>query len=180
MTRFATSNGVVIDHSILPNPPAPRDNIPLIVNVSERESDALAELFRSRDDNRLGRWRSPENADFVVYGDQDENHIRVVNEIDGENITFARDFVNPCGSTFAQVALAFFEAHPESKPWHKAQQGEVWVVTRPTTYDWETPTTVRTVTSSRRFADVSSLRPAFDVTSSEIVAAERIWPKDAA
>lgn len=75
---------------------------------------------------------------------------------------------------------ALVELAQTRKPWHDAKQGEVWVVTRKKTYEWEEPTTVRSVTSSRKFSDVASLRPAFEVTDGTIIAAERIWPKDAA
>jgi hypothetical protein len=94
---------------------------------------ALAEFFRAEDDERLGRWRWPENPDYVVYARED--YVQVLHEADGTSGFLGSwtrkdvQFVTSDGNLMGRAALAYFDAHPESKPWHDAKAGEVWVVT---------------------------------------------------
>lgn len=170
---FTASNGVTLQrspegHVILP---------PAVMGLGEESQQALRELFDAEKDAALGRWRWPAHPDYVVYPKDEHGQTVVLNETTGHNITFLRGQVNRHGSDYAQCALAFFEAHPEPKPWHDAKQGEVWVVK--TTLEWEQAeiVTPRAVTSTGKFMDVNAHHPAVEVTSPRIVEARRIFPE---
>lgn len=107
-------------------------------STEEEENAARIEFYQHLRDKELGRWRWPENPDYVVYkapaGERvpDARHVTVSNESNGEaawlfevgsggvsgGVSWARD-----------AARAYFAAHPEPKPWHDAKPGEVWVIT---------------------------------------------------
>lgn len=100
------------------------------VYLDEADADALREYFQREKDEELGRWRWPENPRFVVYRDGDD--IWVVNEENFEAREFDRQGAadwDRGDDIMADAAAAYFEAHPESKPWRDAKEGEVWVLT---------------------------------------------------
>lgn len=89
------------------------------------------EFFQAQRDLELGRWRWPENPDYVVYRRDaypaGTRRVRVINERSG-------DFSDTIeGSRFEGVfkdaARAYFEAHPERKAWEDAKPGEAWLLT---------------------------------------------------
>jgi hypothetical protein len=91
---------------------------------------AWREFARAEGDERLGRWRWPENPDYVVYPDVDGYGVHnVVSESDGVSLMATRKGIHAHKDTHADAARAYFAAHPEPKPWHNAKPGEVWVVT---------------------------------------------------
>jgi hypothetical protein len=94
------------------------------------EMVAWREFFQAERDEELGRWRWPENPDYVVYPD-DDGDVIVLNERDGmSGIGQTRATVDRYPNSFgADAARAYFESHPERKPWHDAKEGEVWVLT---------------------------------------------------
>lgn len=91
--------------------------------------EALREMFRAEDDAALRRWRWPENPDFIVYSDGDDR-VNVFYEPGGGSSSWDRaDAALSVESDPQRAALAYFDAHPESKPWHEAADGEVWALT---------------------------------------------------
>lgn len=87
---------------------------------------ALREFFRAEEDERRGRWRWPENRDYVVYAARDGDGVHwSVNEATGESHMNTRAGVS--SDEHARVARAYFDAHPEPKPWADAKPGDVWV-----------------------------------------------------
>lgn len=88
------------------------------------------EFFQAKRDAELGRWRHPQNPDYVVYPDEDGDVV-VLNEGEGisSSLIIRRDLAqrNP-DHPATQAARAYFEAHPERKPWEDADDGEVWVL----------------------------------------------------
>lgn len=91
----------------------------------------VEEFLQARRDEDLDRWRWPLNPNYVVRRKADGRGVRVLNEVDCDVVDFpdrarADSFPN---SAFGRAAVAFFEAHPEQKPWHLAQLGEIWAVT---------------------------------------------------
>jgi hypothetical protein len=100
--------------------------------LSFEEMVAWREFFRAERDEELGRWRSPQYPDYVVYP-VDENTVRVSNETNGFASKRLRseiyDTPQECFDTPEYVALAYFDAHPEPKPWHDAKPGQVWALT---------------------------------------------------
>lgn len=92
--------------------------------------DALREFFRAEEDERLGRWRWPESPQWVVYPDEDGD-VTVMDETTGESALLltrlsAARYPNATGCA---AARAYFDAHPEPKPWRNAQTTEVWELT---------------------------------------------------
>lgn len=86
------------------------------------------EFFQAKRDAELGRWRWPENPDYVVYVDGDR--VAVVDERNGDRTHYLRSL---CASTPAPIAPdghhaaahAYYEAHPE-RPAAEAKVGEIW------------------------------------------------------
>lgn len=106
------------------------------------------EFFQAKRDAELERWRWPENPEYVVsaprlirvHGVRNFTYrqVRVLHEPSMDvRVRPDRSVNNPegqlraCGSDvpFADAARAYFEAHPERKPWHEARLGEIWAVT---------------------------------------------------
>lgn len=91
---------------------------------------ALAEFFQHERDEELGRWRWPENPDYVVYARA--TGLLALNEQTGNSkfhdIRVNRITGRKGGSVLDQALTAYFEAHHEPKPWHDAKPGEVWAL----------------------------------------------------
>lgn len=146
---------------------------------------ALRGLFLHERDQELGRWRWPENPDYVVYrkaASASEPHpgVRVVHEATGRSRDIGVEVNNACDPTvsmFGRAARAYFAAHPEPKPWHDAKPGEVWVLTVDGYEDM-----VMTVHESKyggyrfRLTDQDGTIYALDTPA--ITAGRRIWPEE--
>lgn len=132
MTEFTASNSYRIELS---------GGAVSVHNVSGHERhvfgrytiEALREFFQHERDEELGRWRWPENPDYVVYPMPD-GRARVLRDTDGMFFVWARsdsartvDREDAGGAV--RAACAFFEAHPERKPWEDAKDGEIWEFT---------------------------------------------------
>lgn len=95
--------------------------------IPTEEATALREFFQAEEDRRLGRWRWPENPDISVRA-LNERIIGVLRETP-EGRAYGQFGRNDRSSDdpMSQAARAYFDAHPEPKPWHHAEEGEVWV-----------------------------------------------------
>lgn len=87
------------------------------------------EYFQAKRDADLGRWRWPENPHYVVYPNANDGQVVVVDERDGVRAHYSRSL---CATTappridgIHAAAHAYFEAHPERKPWEDAE-AVVW------------------------------------------------------
>lgn len=129
MTEFTASNGAQI---VLTN--SGQTGYVLTEN-EERVSSAYLgfeemvawrEFEQHRRDEDLGRWRWPENPDYVVYSNDPVARLRVVRESDGF-VALLDEATDDAGYSFQEAARAYFEAHPERKPWEEAKPGEVWL-----------------------------------------------------
>jgi len=104
---------------------------------------ALREFFQAEADERLSRWRDPQQPRFVVYGPFDAVEIgrdlTVIDEVTGAEYSYRRSeddghahgnqaFEHPWSNKAAWAARHYFDAHPELKPWHEANPGEVWLL----------------------------------------------------
>lgn len=132
MSEFTASNGLIITEQ--------SDGVVierLGMNGFHRlygfEVAGLREFFQKENDDRLGRWRWPQNAEFVVYDRGD--YVQVIHEATGASGMLGSwtreqaDDLTPGSTEFGLAAKAFFDAHPESKPaWHDAKPGEVWEI----------------------------------------------------
>lgn len=90
--------------------------------------EALREFFQHERDEELGRWRWPENPDYVVYPKANSTTGKRMVRVISETYGYGRDHCEGDHeqSDYRQAAAAYFAAHPESKPWHDAEDGSVW------------------------------------------------------
>lgn len=127
--KYTASNGMVVtrDHNGDAVIGAGTNNISRFMKGGT--ALALAEFFQAERDEELGRWRWPYLSTLMVYRDGSPDDVMVVDEVrPDEPHRFSRDSVSFVGP-FGGAARAYFEAHPERKPWEDAQPGEVWVLT---------------------------------------------------
>ncbi len=173
MTEFVASNGIKIvrNESGLLCPAANKwdDLLP--------ESEvAFREFFLHERDVELGRWRSKEYSEYVVYP-YPSGRIYVVNESapgsSGESFTRGEFSDTAAYYTARKVALEYFAAHPVSKPWHDAQPGEVWALTvlgKESAWSLGDSASVWSEASTGRTLESAPTSPA-------ITAGRRIWPE---
>ena len=135
----------------------------------QSQYEALRDYFQAERDEELGRWRDPQNPDWICYGrGSSRDTVHVINEYDGLPYMLERDQVAYADSEFSAVAQRYFEAHPKPKPWDAAQPDEIWALTingysAPYLRNW-----YGTWTNST--SDVS-------VGDGTITACRRIWPE---
>ena len=97
------------------------------------EVNTLRTFFQEERDTELNRWRDTLNPDMVCFPIT-ENNIRVLNERAGylSCIYYRGDGIDLQSSNpYIRTAWRYFEAHPMKKPWEKAAQGDIWVLTSP-------------------------------------------------
>lgn len=158
--------------------------------LSAGDIQALRERFAADDDARFGRWRSAEHPEYFVHAprgvDGAVHAVRVVCEASGESVNSSREIAarrGQFGIFFPfdprPVARAYFDAHPEPKPWHDAKPGEVWVISWGPSYV-DVPVTVSEsahfthnlgfVPIDRDVHDIGAFAPG-------ITDGRRIWPE---
>ncbi|KTR79132.1 hypothetical protein NS234_01800 [Microbacterium oxydans] len=183
MTEFTASNGLKIKAN-------ENEHHPVIVaslGLLPTSVIALREFFQHERDEELGRWRWPEDLDYVVYSNPDEAFERmfgpnldlvILRESDGMTKGYVRDedqggppMDHRVGHMLA--ARAYFEAHPERKPWRSAEAGEVWVLT----YEGQDHA-FGFDSRDERFVYASG-ETWFPHDDPGITAGRRIWPEDA-
>lgn len=142
----------------------------------EGATEALREFFLQERDEELGRWRWPENPDYVVYAGAG-GLLSVVNEANGYHHTFFESkiqeetFYQP----FRRAAQAYLEAHPEPQSWEKAKPGEVWVLTI-NGVD-EAATAYPTYHGTGVLLHSTNGRGTYSPDDEEITDGRRIWPE---
>lgn len=182
MEIYTASNGVALEiapegHIIIP---------PVTTGLGELTQQALREFFQYERDEELGRWRWPENPEWIVYalrpGFSAYNgaDLLVVNEVHGASMEYVRalddgtEYVD-ADERAAKAARAYFEAHPEPKPWKDAKPGEVWVLTTDSE-GGEHAWFVDPDYSGGRFVFVGGLSN-IPLDHPDITAARRVWPE---
>lgn len=137
------------------------------------------EFFQAKRDAELGRWRWPENPDYVVYrGRDDDDTVVVIDERNGSNAVYDRgdsDSEFERWKSHHDAAFAYFEAHPERKPWEEAKPGEVWALT--TADGREMAYAVMSVAESGVVFESHDWR--YDLDNTQIKSGRRLWPEDA-
>ena len=187
MSEFTASNGIGVeineDEQIIFEVPN-RPTTPMW--VTNGEIDALREYIIAQEDKRLGRWRWPENPNYLVYpvgeglvdvlreagvSDQTRGPGREQGISREKAVEWDRDY----SLHFYEAAAAYFDAHPEPKPWHDAKPGDVWALT----VDGEESAFYPSKSLDRAFTPVKpeSGRTAVSFDSFEITAGRRIWPE---
>ena len=139
------------------------------------EWSALREFFRAERDEELGRWRYPKDPQFVVYpGFSPGENSRVARVVHEHVGTSTLVYEKPgIGRTSHPAATAYFEAHPERKPWHDAKEGEVWIVTPSKALALGEKAEYPAIFQAGMFRDHGGSWGAADLT-----AARRIWPEE--
>lgn len=128
---------------------------------------SLREYFRDERDRELGRWRWPENQNYVVYPGEDGSVVLVFCETTGEVYPYYPDDDFSDVSAFGNAAKAYFDTHPVKKPWHDAKPGEVWALS----VDGETRTFLMTTGGYFTDEHFSTLSPDC------FTAGQCIWPE---
>lgn len=85
----------------------------------------VEEWAQAKRDTELGRWRWPENPDYVVM-DAGLGFAKILHEPTMETSTWESQW-RDTRSASDEAGVAYFEAHPERKPWERAEPGEVWL-----------------------------------------------------
>lgn len=155
------------------------------IYMTPEKTQLMREFFQRENDERLGRWRWPENPDYVVYA-RGTAGVHVLDESSGIGAArYIHRNGDPCNPTAEyQAAYAYFAAHPESKPWLDAKPGEIWDVT---TKDGGTKTLRYVALLSAGPGDVNVIylvpvdnvrSPKLGLNATVITAATRIYPKE--
>ena len=91
------------------------------------DTQALHEFFLAERDAELGRWRSKEHPDYVVY--RAHFGCRVLHEPTANVYEYrSKDTGSDIPLTAYLVAREWFDAQEPPKPWHDAKPGEVWAL----------------------------------------------------
>lgn len=137
---------------------------------------ALREFFRAEEDERLGRWRSNKDPKWTaVHNEHTGTHF---SHEDGERrftIWPDKSNVNAWSYELREVAHEYLDAHPEPKPWHEAEPGEVWVLTVEGGHELAARVSVTNETLS--FENVAHITNRFDASDARITAGRRIYPE---
>lgn len=138
------------------------------------------EFYQAKRDAELGRWRCPTETDWVAregVRTADGRTVVVVNERTLDRFWFNERVRNAGADVDVahSVGRAYFEAHPERKPWQAAKPGEVWILS---TADGENAAySVMTVREAGVVFESDEGRYSLD--DADIEEARRIWPEDA-
>lgn len=145
--------------------------------LSVKETQAAREFFQHERDEELGRWRWPENPEYVAYRRDAypgyKRRVRVIHEPDGDFVDTVEGSIHD--GIFKDAARAYFEAHPERKPWDTASAGELWAFkTDPGTREtlWERD-------ASESHWHLPGQTKAELGIHFTIVTGRKIWPEDA-
>ena len=184
MSEFTASNG----YKVTPNGDGANVYRGMMSTpIYPDEMQALHEFFQAESDKRAGRWRWAERPDYVVYDTGDRIEVVVLDESIGYMENVWRGKERP-GIYIHDAARAYFEAHPEPKPWHDAKPGEVWSIIGPN-LGREAPTTADGGAIALCFEDLTEPEPQLwfvypdggasdniEVTDKAITAGYRIHP----
>lgn len=96
-------------------------------NLQPGRVNSLREFFLHERDAELGRWRSKQYPNWVVYTGDEPDWYRAFNEESGEwnHVKEGLSWIDRPDLT--AVNREFLDAHPKPKPWHDAKSGEVWL-----------------------------------------------------
>lgn len=167
MDKFTASNGVEVKRR--------RNEVVFTggMYIVAAEELAAREFFQAERDEALGRWRWPENPNVVAWASRrtNEKDVTVFDEAAGYVGYFERADVTDAHfgeGLIRGAARAYFEAHPERKPWEDAKPGEVWLLTLPEIGENAYVAGDHTFTSFDHSLTFGAFR---------IISGRRIWPE---
>lgn len=172
MNTFEASNGIVVRSS---DTGVYMDKVEAGTRLYPAEAHALREFFQRERDEELGRWRWPEHPEYVVYAGR--SPILILNELTGDTLRARPEdgHTDTGHGTIYNAAAAYFEAHPERKPWEGAKPGEVWAVT----YDGTEGVFIHAGHNGGAWYGQGDMRVCLDhpLSDPNITDARRIWPE---
>lgn len=182
MSDFTASNGITIRYTVgidgaarlIGTSPRPTEDAWTEATASPEGIEALREFFRAEEDKRLGRWRWPENPDYVVYPDGTSR--LVLRESTGRQMMISlhdRKVMETYLDSYVGAARAFDDAHPEPKPWWGADVDEAWELT----VNGDTGPFVTKLTPAGTIRFVAGNGTEFISEASDITAGRRIYPE---
>ena len=126
-TRFTARNGWYVENGQMYLPDGTMANADLSSVRAVVLIEYGAHKAQAQRDAELGRWRSVEHPDWVVYL-RSTGWWLLVHEVDGYMISRMPARAILLVGVPGQVAREYLAAHPvpEPKPWEQAQPGEVW------------------------------------------------------
>ncbi|MFJ4038235.1 hypothetical protein ACIPVB_09110 [Microbacterium sp. NPDC090007] len=136
MNDFAASNGITIktddDGDVRLHLGAGFNSLDGYDYLGHADIEALREFFLAEADERLGRWRVPGHPNWVCFATPNAYEVVVFNEDEPQYGTQLLSRGADTWPYYRAAADAYFDAHPEPKPWHDAGPAEVWDVDLPT------------------------------------------------
>lgn len=171
--KFTASNGIKVWRDILGGFQTDVSRQPLI--TPRQVAQAISEFAQHERDQELGRWRWPENPDYVVYPPSVRDlRVGVVYEPDGRRFCFSRELADRDGTNWGRCASAYFKAHLEPKPWHDARNGQLWLIR----FDDATSKNVSCLVKNSRFIyNDPCCEGSVELDNPHIVAGRRVWPE---
>ncbi|MGX9346606.1 hypothetical protein [Microbacterium sp. KNMS] len=182
MSMFAASNGMRVWRPAEGQGAVQINGVfPDATTISALDAEALAEFFRAEEDDRLGRWRWPDNPDYVVYPQHSEgggrpDSFRVFKESTGNTWSYDLEHLRDTEGEPWDAARAYFDAHPQRKPWEDAKPGDVWA------FEVEGEEMFAAF-AIEGFLSVDFVTPTgkpVNLRSSVLTSARRIWPEEKA
>ncbi len=149
--------------------------------LNDHDMQALREFFRAEEDTRLGRWRWPEDPDVTVQPAHNADSVTVIGHREGVSYVGIRGYLRAYPNDeyyLVRAAKAYFDAHPEPKPWLTAADGEIWEL------DFGQGGVKQYLYSEGRFFALPLLRAADDgwtpaEFASGVISGHRVYPEDA-
>lgn len=200
MSEFTASNGITVanhggnwdrttihfEGELLGLPPATAYRRDMTFN--DRDFEALREFFQKENDDRFDRWRWPANPEYVVYAwtadaAREARGVTVLSESIPRGYTVWEDNVDTLYGTSEneearamarKAARAYFDAHPEPKPWHDAKPGDVWILSHDGGDEYPFGVGDGAYAGDFVYAGGESY---FRITDPKITAGRRIWPE---
>lgn len=195
MSDFTASNGVVVGErdGFLTLRTSVASRMPYIGNgifgrALNEYMEHLRDRWRAEEDERLGRWRWPENPEWIFYPEvwnTGTKAVRIIRESDGATGSWPIEPLSDETGEFSDAARAYVAAHPERKPWHDAKPGETWRLTVNSLGPTGATLTFNVIGDEDRppirFArpQISGQQMEYPVDSPDINGGRRIWPEDA-
>ena len=173
-----TSVGLYGDNSLMCISEEFSNHAPRETYLSQNQYEALRAHLQAERDIELGRWRDPQDPDWICYGrGSSRDTVDVINEYDGLPYRRDRDQVAYSDAEFSEVAQRYFDTHPNPKPWDTAQPDEVWALTINNDREEVFRCGERGLYQLKTGNSLGSL---LSCGSNKITAGHRIWPEGGA
>lgn len=175
-TDFQASNKLLVtcDGQVFADPD---DTFAPLPSPGIETRTALLEWAQHEHDLELGRWRDSKEPDLVVYP-LDTNAVTVFDEItESEYLMRLNEIRLEQGDPINDAVRRYLAAQPRPA-WHDAKPGQLWIVSSPTFNAARGVGVLVEDFVQEGLVFLSGNETMESITSTEIVAAERIWSPD--